>query len=144
MPGYRFGKHPPKSDYRTLPFKNYLAPGLAPPPAELNVLARVFDNLHLGDASKLFPLDGNDQLGDCTITALAHAITVYRGLIGRERRIMSEQAVVKLYRQLTGAIDSGLAEHDASNYRGKHTGTGEKTLPVAASAPKRHKQVTNT
>src|ERR1044071_5837017 len=92
MPGYRFGKHPPKHDYRTLRFKNYLMPELAAPPAELNVLARVFDNLHCGDAAKLFPMDGNDRLGDCTIAALAHAIPVYRGLVGHERRIMSERA----------------------------------------------------
>ena len=28
MPGYRFGKHPPKVDYRTLRFENYLKAGL--------------------------------------------------------------------------------------------------------------------
>src|ERR1041384_887568 len=82
--------------------QDYLTPELAAPAAELNVLARVFDNLHCGDAAKLFPMDGNDRLGDCTIAALAHAITVYRGLVGHERRIMSEQAGVKLYRHLTG------------------------------------------
>src|SRR5438067_11106486 len=128
MPGYRFGKHPPKSDYRTLRFKNYLAPGLAPPPAELNVLARVFDNLHLGDASKLFPMDGNDQLGDCTIAALAHAITVYRGLIGRERRIMSKEEVVKLYMRLTGGVDSGLNALDVLNHWRKHAVDGDRIL----------------
>jgi hypothetical protein len=42
MPGYRFGKHPPKHDYRTLRFKDYLSRELAPPPPEINVLARVF------------------------------------------------------------------------------------------------------
>ena len=38
MPNYRFGKHPPKVDYRTLRFKNYLTPKIAAPPAAYNVL----------------------------------------------------------------------------------------------------------
>ena len=38
MPNYRFGKHPPKVDYRTLRFKNYLTPEIAAPPASYNVL----------------------------------------------------------------------------------------------------------
>ena len=32
MQGYRFGKHPPKTDYRTLRFRDYVAAELAPPP----------------------------------------------------------------------------------------------------------------
>jgi hypothetical protein len=32
MPNYRFGKHPPKMDYRTLRFADYVTPGLAAPP----------------------------------------------------------------------------------------------------------------
>jgi hypothetical protein len=141
MPGYRFGKHPPKHDYRTLRFKDYLTPELAAPPAELNVLARVFDNLHCGDAAKLFPMDGNDRLGDCTIAALAHAITVYRGLVGHERRIMSEQAVVKLYRHLTGGVDAGLVELDVLNHGRKTAVNGDKILAFARIDPKNHMHV---
>jgi hypothetical protein len=40
MKAYRFGKHPPKQDYRTLRFKNYLMPTLAPPPASYDVLPK--------------------------------------------------------------------------------------------------------
>src|SRR5947208_4037321 len=72
MPNYRFGKHPPKLDYRTLRFKTYLAAGIAPPPASFDVLPRVYTNLGTTDPSALFPMDGNDTLGDCTIAALAH------------------------------------------------------------------------
>ena len=53
------------------------------------------------------PMDGNDTLGDCTIAALAHAITTYRGVAGT-KFIMAQQPVVKLYMHLTGGIDSGL------------------------------------
>ena len=72
---YRFGKHPPRNDYRTLRFKDYLAKDIAAPPVALNVLDRVYKNLRTADPAKLFPMDGNDRLGDCTIAALAHAIT---------------------------------------------------------------------
>ena len=73
MGAYRFGKHPPKVDYRTLRFKNYLTPEIAAPPATYNVLTSVYQKLQTTDPTKLFPIDGNDAYGDCTIAALAHA-----------------------------------------------------------------------
>src|SRR5215469_16787995 len=97
---FRFGKHPAKRDYRTLRFKDY-ASELAQPPTQFDVLQRVYNNLHDSDPSVLFPMDGNDTLGDCTIAALAHAATVFRGLIGK-KKIWKEQNVVKLYYHLTG------------------------------------------
>ena len=119
MPTYRFGKHPRKSDYRTLRFKNYVTAALPPPPSSLNVLDRVYAKLGTSDPTTLFPLDGNDTLGDCTMAALAHAITTYRGLLG-SKDIMSKQAVVKLYLHLTGGVDSGLNELDVLNYWHSH------------------------
>ncbi len=86
MPNYRFGKYPPKSDYRTLRFKNYLTPKIAAPPAAYNVLtASVYPKLKTTDPTKLFPMDGNDTLGDCTIAALAHAETVFHGMLGKHK-----------------------------------------------------------
>ncbi len=76
MANYRFGKHPPKVDYRTLRFKDYLKPGIA---------------------------------------AVAHAITVYRGLL-KTKKIMPQAAVEKLYYHLTGGPDTGLNELDVLNY----------------------------
>src|SRR5260370_34801841 len=103
MPGYRFGKHPPKTDYRTLRFRNYLTPGLPPPPPDLNTLMRVYDHTHISDPTKLFPMDGNDTLGDCTIAALAHAITVFGGMAGQGApKTMAQPAVVKTSMTLTG------------------------------------------
>jgi hypothetical protein len=109
MPNYRFGKHAPTLDYRTLRLKNYLTPSLAAPPPSYDVLANVYKKLKLSDPTALFPMDGNDTLGDCTIAALAHADTVFSGLIGN-KKIPTKQMVVKLYMQLTGGIDSGLNE----------------------------------
>jgi len=108
-------KHPPKTDYRTLRFKNYLKAGIAPPPASYNVLDTVYQNLKIKDPTKLFPVDGNDQIGDCTIAAVAHAITVYRGLL-KTKKIMAQAAVQKLYDHLTGGPDTGLNELDVLNY----------------------------
>ena len=124
MIGYRFGKRPPKNDYRTLRFRNYVTAALAPPPAAFNDLDRVYDSLHTTDPTQLFPMDGNDRYGDCTIAALGHAITVYRGLIGT-RRIMTERAVLKLYMHLTGGVDSGLNELDVLGHDGHGFGGHE-------------------
>jgi hypothetical protein len=79
-------------------------------------------------------------LGDCTIAALAHAVTVYRGLIGKEK-IWSKQAIVKLYMHLTGGVDSGLNELDVLNYWQTHTADGDKILAFAKIGVKDHAHV---
>src|SRR5208282_2534443 len=136
MPNYRFGKHPPKADYRTLQFKNYLTSKIAAPPASYNVLtAGVYSKLKISDPTKLFPMDGNDTLGDCTIAALAHAVTFYEGLVGK-KDIMAKTAVVKLYMHLTGGVDSGLNELDVLNYWRQHAAGREKILGFASMDPK--------
>jgi hypothetical protein len=140
MTAFRFGKHPPKTDYRTLILKNYFTDALAPPPASYNVLSTVYDKLRISDPGKLFPMDGNDTLGDCTIAALAHAITTYRALIGK-KEIMPKTSVVKLYMQLTGGVDSGLNELDVLNYWQSNGVVGDKILAFAKIDPKNHTHV---
>jgi hypothetical protein len=141
MPAFRFGKHPPKVDYRTLRFRRYATAALADPPASYDVLGRVYSKLGMApDPKALFPMDGNDTLGDCTIAALAHAVTTYRGLIGH-REIMSRKAVVKLYMHLTGGVDSGLNELDVLNYWRKHSVTRDKILAFASIDPKNHTHI---
>jgi hypothetical protein len=140
MPGRRFGKHPPKVDYRTLRLGDYLTNDLPAPPAAVNTLTRVYAKLGVSDPTALFPMDGNDTLGDCTIAALAHAITTYRGLIGK-KEIMTQQAVAKLYMHLTGGVDSGLNELDVLNYWRKTSVAGDKILGFATISPKNHTHV---
>jgi hypothetical protein len=140
MPSYRFGKHPRKCDYRTLRFKNYVTAALPPPPASLNLLDRIYTKVGTSDPTQLFPLDGNDTLGDCTIAALAHAITTYRGLCGT-KDIMPKQAVVKLYLHLAGGVDSGLNELDVLNYWRSHAVSNDKILAYVAVDPKKHTHV---
>jgi hypothetical protein len=141
MPNYRFGKHPPKLDYRTLRFKNYLKPGIAAPPPTFDVLSRVYANLGTSDPTVLFPMDGNDSLGDCTIAAMAHAITTYRGLISSTKVIMPKQQVVKLYMHLTGGVDSGLNEADVMTYWRQHGVSGDKILAYVSIDPKNHTHI---
>jgi len=140
MHAYRFGKHPPMADYRTLQLRNYLGPTLPPPPAAYNVLQRVYANLRIDDPKELFPMDGNDTLGDCTIAALAHAVTVYQGLIGK-RTIPKQSAVTKLYMHLTGGVDSGLVELNVLNYWRQHGFAGEQVLAFVKIDPKNHQHV---
>jgi hypothetical protein len=141
MPGYRFGKHPPKVDYRTLHFRDYLTPKIAAPPAAYNALtSRVYPNLKTTDPTKLFPMDGNDTLGDCTIAALAHAETVFKGMLSK-KTIMPDTGVVKLYMHLTGGVDSGLNELDVLNYWRQHRVSGEQIVNFVSINPKNHTHI---
>ncbi|HEX3777940.1 MAG TPA: hypothetical protein VHV51_25910 [Polyangiaceae bacterium] len=133
----RFGKHPPKQDYRTLRLKNYLKDGLAAPPAAYDVLAQVYGKLSVNDPAELFPMDGNDSIGDCTIAALAHASTIYHGLVGK-KSIAKTAALEKIYYHLTGGVDSGLNELDVLNYWRKSAAAAEKILGFVAIDPKNH------
>ena len=125
MSQLRFGKHPPKSDYRTLRFGNYLLPQLPAPPASFDALSRVSAGTGNKSIASLFPMDGNDQYGDCTIAALAHAITVYNGYIGNTK-VPKSSLVVKLYFKLSGGVDSGLNELDVLNYWQSNKVSGEQ------------------
>ena len=61
MSATRFGKHPPKHDYRTLRLKNYLTNAVPAPPAAYDVLPKVYQKLGVSDPAVLFPMDGNDK-----------------------------------------------------------------------------------
>src|ERR1017187_2020098 len=73
-----------------------------------------FDALKQPDPSVLFPMDGNDQYGDCTFAAKAHAVTLYRGLVGQSD-IMAGPQVVNSYLAFTGGQDTGCTELDVLN-----------------------------
>src|ERR1019366_4506065 len=127
MSQLRFGKHATKNDYRTLQLKNYLTAKLPAPAASHDVLAQVYSKLKISDPTQLFPMDGNDRYGDCTIAALAHASTVYNGLIGK-KKIPAQNDVTKLYFHLTVGADSGMNELDVLNYWQSHSAAGEKIM----------------
>jgi hypothetical protein len=140
MPSYRFGKHPPRIDYRNLLFRNYVTSALPAPPPSVDVLSRVYSELKVSDPTVLFPIDGNDTLGDCTIAGVAHAITTYSGLVGK-KNIMTKPEVVKLYMHLTGGVDSGLNEYVVLNYWRQHSVAGNKILAYVSIDPKNHTHI---
>jgi hypothetical protein len=125
-----FGKKSPRLDYRTLMFTNYLTPEIAPPPPAFDNLITVYNKTKISDPTKLYPMLGNDRLGDCTIAGMAHARTVYAGLIG-QKSIPTECTVTKLYKKLTGGPDTGLVELDVLNYWRQNSFSGEKILAYA-------------
>jgi len=104
-------------------------------------LARVYQNLKTSNPAVLFPMDGNDTYGDCTIAGVAHAITMYHGMTGPQKVIMSKANVVKLYMHLTGGVDSGLNELDVLNYWRQNAIDGDEILAFASINPKNHTHV---
>jgi hypothetical protein len=128
-------------DYRTLRFRSYATTKLAAPPASVDNLARIYKKLKVKDPTVLFPMDGNDKLGDCTIAALAHAITAFRGFVSPKKSIMSQQDVVKLYMHLTGGVDSGLDELNVLNYWRQNAVDGDEILAFVTIDPKNHTHV---
>lgn len=140
MTKLRFGKHPAKRDFRTLRFKDYLTAAVAAPPAQYDVLATVYKNLGVSDPTVLFPMDGNDQYGDCTMAAAAHAITVYNGLT-KSNVIMAQADLVKLYFQLTKGVDSGLDEMTVLNFWQSTGIDAQKILAFVSIEPKDHVHV---
>jgi len=139
----RFGKLPRRSDYRTLRFQRYLTAALPPAPASYDALDRLEAAGLLpdyGHVAELFPMDGNDALGDCTIAALAHAVTVHNGLVGA-RCVPPAEAVVRLYRELTGGEDTGLDELTVLNHWRQNADQGERILAYAALDPRNHEHV---
>lgn len=140
----KFGKHPRRSDYRTLRFHDYLTDAIPAPPASCDVVARVLAELAVSGSTEsiagLFPMDGNDQYGDCTIAAAAHATTVWHALTGRH--YVSHAATVEhAYFALTGGDDTGLVELDVLNHWRHHSMTGEKILAYAKVDPHNHDHV---
>jgi len=137
----RFGKHPAKKDYRTLRLGTYLTPGLAAPPPAFDVLAsRVYEKLGTIDPRVLFPMDGNDNLSDCTTAAVAHAITVFNGMIGK-RNIMDPNDVTKLYLHLTNGLDCGLHALDVLNYWQSSAVAGDEILAYVSVDWRNHTHV---
>ena len=138
---YRFGKHPPKHDYRTLRLANYFTAQLPKVPEKYDQLIRVYDKTGVSDPAKLYPIDGNDRYGDCTIAGLAHAATTYHGLVEPKAHVMGEMAVVKLYFHLSGGVDSGLNMLDVLNYWRKHRVSGDEIVGFAKIDPRHHDHV---
>jgi hypothetical protein len=132
----RFGKLPPKTDYRTLLFSSYLRDDIPSPPQSVDLDGRVLKNLEMTEDAipYLFPMYKNDILGDCTVAGAAHGITIYNGMIS-ETHIPKEENVVRIYFHLTGGVDTGLYLLDVIKY---WRGSGIEENKIYAYAKIRH------
>jgi hypothetical protein len=133
LTGFRFGKNPPKIDYRNLQFGTYLKDDLPPPLPEVNLTKRVCANLG-HKPEYLFPLFSNDILGNCTVAGAAHGVTVYHGMVS-QKHIPALQSVIRIYNHLTGGIDSGLYMLDVIKYW-RSTGIEDSKIYAYASVNK--------
>jgi len=137
--GKKFGKHPKRDDPRNLKFAKY-ATELAPPPSTFSDMDVVCAKLGVTDPKTLYPMDGNDTLGDCTIAGIAHADTTYEGLIG-QKSIPSRCTVVSLYKKLTGGQDTGCNMLDVLNYWRQNKCFGDKIIAYTEIDPKNHTHI---
>jgi hypothetical protein len=138
IPG-RFGKLAKKSDYRTLQFRSYLARELLAAPISIDNIDRAISRTGTSIA-QLFPLDGNDSIGDCTICGVAHIETLWEAFLGKV--VIPQQPLVeKTYFQLTGGADTGLNELDVLNYWRKNRFNGDNILAYVAVKPSDHNAV---
>jgi hypothetical protein len=136
----KFGKLPKKSDFRTLKMSKYLTVDLPPSPASYDSLNEVYKETNLSDPKILFPMDGNDLYGDCVVAALAHAITVFRGMVAQQR-IMNSRSVIDRYFTLTGGDDSGLNILDTLNYWRHKSVAGDEILAYVSLDLLNHEHV---
>lgn len=135
----RFGKLPPKIDYRTLQFGSYLKDDIPASPPETHLTHRVCTNLGYA-AHYLFPMFANDVLGDCTIAGMAHGSTVYHGMVN-QKHIPAQTEVIRIYNHLSGGVDSGLYLLDVVKYW-RSTGIEESKIYAYANvSPHNHEHV---
>ncbi|HUY25412.1 MAG TPA: hypothetical protein VMV09_08950, partial [Candidatus Saccharimonadales bacterium] len=57
-----------------------------------------------------YPIDGNDQFGDCTMAGVAHLIAAWDADVNEPDPIPDAQEVVATYFELSGGQDTGLNE----------------------------------
>lgn len=98
----KLGKLGPRFPVGLKDLMSYAAATLPPPPASVDWAKNVAD----------WPMDGNDQYGDCTMAAAAHCLQSWNAEANVNLPIPSEQQVVSTYLQLTGGADSGLVESE--------------------------------
>ena len=99
VPG-KMGKLAPQFPVGLKELPSYATQPLPPAPASVDWSKNV----------SAWPMDGNDQYGDCTMAAAAHLIQSWNAETAESLPVPAEQDVVALYLKLTGGKDSGLVE----------------------------------
>ena len=66
----------------------------------------------VGVPNASYPMDGNDQYGDCTIAGVAHLLAAWNAEVDESDPVPNQTEVVNQYFTLTGGPDTGLNEHN--------------------------------
>lgn len=83
-----------------------------------------------------YPIDGNDQYGDCTIAGVAHMVEGWDAATKEHDPVPSETTIVAEYFKLTGGEDSGLNEADVLKEWHTNGLFGEKIAGYAPVNPR--------
>ena len=127
----KLGKLPPSGDNaKALKLAAYLHQPLPTPPAALD----------LALLGKVYPMYGNDRLGDCTCAAAGHMVELWTAEQGREIVVTSD-AVVAMYEAITGGQDEGANELDVLRYWHKNGLSGHKPYAFALIDRMAHEHV---
>lgn len=128
----KLGKRPAVQDSRTLRLSNYLLSYLPPPP----------DNIDYSNGIQDFGMMLNDQLGDCTIAAIGHAIQIWTAARQFGSEVTVPDEIIKKYYSLwdgyvpgDASTDCGGVELDVLKQWRNSDFAGYKLLAFADPAP---------
>lgn len=139
--GFKTGKlaakHDPKN--RTLKMAKYMA-NLPDPPEEFCNIEIAKKKTGISDITLLYPLDGNDQYGNCVVAGTAHHLTTLFARLGLTF-IPTRKQVIKTYKDRVGCKDTGLVMLTWLKWCRKNGVFGEDIIAFGRVDPKNHKQV---
>ena len=127
----KLGRKPARYDPRTLRLAKYLTPALPPPPP-----ARDWSQAVQFPCGMML----NDQIGDCTIAAAAHAVQVLTANTGGEQTI-ADADILAVYEAISGykpgdpSTDNGCCLLDVLNYWRTNGIGGHKIIAYASVNP---------
>ena len=84
----------------------------------------------------VYPVDGNDQYGDCTIAGVAHMIQAWDRETGQKDPVPNAAEVEKTYFKLSGGDDTGLVEADVLKHWHREGLFGERIAGYAPVSPR--------
>jgi hypothetical protein len=106
---FKFGKHPPKHDPRTLQFKTYVEAALPAPPA--------IEKTWMAKIDKHWGMMGNDNYGDCTCAAAGHMIMEWTANTASKPLVVPDASILQFYENFSGGnADAGATLLDVLNY----------------------------
>jgi len=126
----KLGRKAIRTDSRTLALGDYLKPSLPPPPPAKDWMCGISD----------WGVMKNNDLGDCTIAGVAHAIQVWSACLGKEVTV-DDDTVVSYYSKWDGydpadpTTDRGGIELDVLNSWHKEGFSGHDLFAFAAPKP---------